>query len=618
MSNQCHVCYEWNPKIVDAIDSHDEEAYCSYCKKNTKRDYTCPHGAIVKPAAKKAKRKVARLITHDVDEAGVAPVLYQHQLDAIDKFKDANDICLFFEMGCGKTLTALKIAEYKYNKKEINALLVIAPNDLHKQWYDDLLNSQKLNMLNVSFDVQCIGGTLGQKSLEFFDDDGKMHIVIVNIDTFSTPHKWEPIVEWSNSQRCMLIVDEATVIKNPSAKRTQHILYEFNTVVKKRKAIISSTKINPVRCVLTGTPVTNGPADLWSIMEFVHPNYFNRNYWSFINHFGMYTKLNLQTPGGTRQINVLLTKNQWESIKHCQTYLEAADMFGCSEDTFMTIQSQSAFNGPYKHADELKQLLEPVSMFRKLTDCVDMPEKNYLVREVPMSEEQAACYKNMQTKMMAMYSDVCSTAANKLVVSLRLQQISSGFITGTKDNFIDNIDMFSDNVDADNNDLNPNQTLWLGDNIPKLKLLYNDIDSVDKPLIILTRYSAEAAKIYDYCKDKYSTCLITGWKQVGSIDEFKQGKYDIMVANSAKVSKGFNLQNAHTILFYSNSFSMETRQQAEFRIFRIGQKHPCLYIDYVTADIDKTVLDALRMKKNLLDYIREKPISKVIMEEPVW
>ena len=106
--------------------------------------------------------------------------------------------------------------------------------------------------------------------------------------------------------------------------------------------------------------------------------------------------------------------------------------------------------------------------------------------------------------------------------------------------------------------------------------------------------------------------MFTGWKIVGGIDAFKNGELDILVANNSKISRGHNLQIAHTTLFYSNTFSMEIRQQAEFRTFRIGQKHPCLYIDYSAAEVDETINTALKMKKGLLEYIRDKDLKEVI------
>ena len=548
--------------------------------------------------------------------------LYDHQKIAREKFKDKNEIALFFEMGCGKTLTSMMIICDKYKAGQIDSLLVVAPNDVHKQWFDDLCNeestlSKAIAQEGVECTGQIIGGRGGQKTFYDFDDeDKKLHIVCVNIDTFSTPHKWEPVVEWVNTHNTAIIIDEATVIKNPDSKRGQRMLYEFNNVMKNRKTIVSSKKKDntQVRIVLTGTPVTNGPMDLWAIMEFIKPNYFNRNYYSFKNYYGMSTQMNVdQTmPDGkvrSRTINVLLNEKTWHGIKECRDYAEAFMVFGCSEDTYMTIKHQDRYMGPYKHADELKELLEPNAIFAKLVDCVDMPACNYIIKEVPLSAAQEACYKNMQHDLLAEYDNHITTAKNKLVSTMRLQQIASGFIMGHEEEVIDDdAPCWAD----DNYDVKPDEVVWLGDTNPKLEQLKRDVDELDKPLLILTRFSAEADKIYQMLKDDYSCMLFTGWKTTGTIEEFKSGKYDIIVANTSKIARGFNLQIAHSTIYYSNTFSMELRQQSEFRTFRMGQKCPCTYIDYVSCSVDRTILDALKLKKGLLEYIRDKDMKEVI------
>ena len=574
----------------------------------------------VKPAAKPKVSKVPKIAAEvETDYAEEKQVkLFEHQKLARNKFKDLDEIALFFEMGCGKSVTSLSIMIDKYKEGKIDSLLIVAPNDVHKQWFDDLCNedallSQILEQEHVPCTGQIIGGRGGQKQFYDFDDDGKLHIVCVNIDTFSQPHKWEVIVDWVNKNKTAIIIDEATSIKNPNSKRSQRMLYEFNDVMKKRNTVLFSGKKpnTSVRCVLTGTPVSNGPMDLWSIMEFIKPNYFGRNYYSFMNYYGMHTKLKLDTG---QQISVLLTEKTWHGIKGCKDYAEAFNTFGCSEDTYMTVMHQDHYIGPYKHADELKQLLEPVAVFAKLTDCVDMPPVHYITKEVPLSDAQKACYADMKHDLLATYDDNVATAKNKLVVTLRLQQIASGFIMGHKEVNPEDIDLpcWSDTEAADEYDVTPDEVIWLGDTNPKLEQLKRDVAELDKPLLILTRFSAEAAKIYDILKDDYSCMLFTGWKTTGSIDKFKAGEFQIMVANTTKIARGFNLQIAHTTIYYSNTFSMELRQQSEFRTFRMGQKYPCTYIDYVSCEVDKTIADALRLKKGLLEYIRDKSIEEVV------
>lgn len=580
----------------------------------------------VKVAAQRVVRKKSIepvLVRADKTRPFLKP--FGHQQTAIDRYSDKDEIALFFEMGCGKSFTTLQIAQEKFLRGDIKGLLVVAPNDVHRQWFDELVNGVDKDHdgilwqeLSVDFEAQCVGGRNGQKELYPFETEDLFKFVSVNVDTFSQPHKWEKIVEWANSDKYMIAIDEATVIKNPTSKRSQRLLYEFNEVKKRGKAVVSSVKRCPVRAVLTGTPVTNGPIDLWSIMEFVKPSYFNRNYYSFRNYYGMFTKMSVPNGfGGEREIPVLLNEKTWQGIHDCADFMEAQVLFGCSEDTYMTVKHQDKFIGPYKHADELKQLLMPAATFMKLTDCVDMPAVQYMTRSVGMSDAQKALYSSMKKDLLVEYASHTMSATNKLVVNLRLQQISSGFIVGKKaiEQSGWDLSVFGD-VSADvldEKDLQPDEVVWIGDSNPKLDALMRDVAECDKPLLILTRYTAEAAKIYELCdKAGYKTGLFTGWKIVGGVDDFKEGKLDILVANSSKIARGFNLQIAHTTLFYSNTFSMEVRQQAEFRTFRMGQKHPCLYIDYSAADCDETIINALRMKKGLLDYIRNKDIEEVV------
>ena len=545
-----------------------------------------------KPEQKKTVAKtstVKPVITEREEEVQVK--LYDHQIKAREKFKDLNEIALFFEMGCGKTLTSMMIICDKYKAGLIDCLLVVAPNDVHKQWFDDLCNdestlSKAIAQEGVECDGQIIGGRGGQKIFYDFEDNGKLHIVCTNIDTFSTPHKWEELVEWANTNKTAIIIDEATVIKNPTSKRGERMLYEFNKVVRNRKTVIHSEKINPVRIVLTGTPVTNGPMDLWAIMEFIKPNYFGRNYYSFQNYYGMHSQMNVDYVGPdgkprSRTINVLLNEKTWYGIHECKDYTEAFAIFGCSEDTFLTIKHQDHYMGPYKHAEELKKLLEPNAVFAKLTDCVSMPAVNYIVKDVPLSDAQQAAYNSMKKDLLAEYDSHVSTAKNKLVASMRLQQIASGFIMGHEEEIDEDLPLWDD----DAYDVSPDEVVWLGDTNPKLEQLKRDVAELDKPLLILTRFSAEADKIYNMLKDDYSTMLFTGWKTTGTIEDFKAGKFDIIVANTNKIARGFNLQIAHTTIYYSNTFSMELRQQSEFRTFRMGQTYPCTYIDYVSCDI---------------------------------
>jgi superfamily II DNA or RNA helicase len=469
--------------------------------------------------------------------------------------------------------------------------------------------------LDCPYNIQCLFGRGGSKVAYPFDEDPEfLQVVSVNVDTFSTPEKWKDIAEWANSRRTMIILDEATVIKNVTAQRTQRLLHSFNDNTYRKRTLIKSIPKTVARAILTGTPVTNGPMDMWSMAEFVRPNFFNRNWYSFQAHFGMFVTIAV----GDRPVKIPLSEEWWEVIKSMTSFVEAQAVSGCSEDMFQVIHSQDKYEGPYKHADELRELIRPVSYFKQLRDCVEMPAEIRTVRELIMTPELEKCYDDMVTKLMTKYEDHVMTAKNSLSAIIRLQQICSGFICDKS--FGQDVDEEASAVDrmfglSEEEDILPDEIQWIGKSNPKLDMLYRDLDELVKPAIILTRFTAEADRIYNDIHKKYRTMLVTGWKRIGTMEEFKDGKYDVMVANSAVVNRGFNLQNSHVMLFYSNTFSLETRLQAEGRIFRLGQTFPCEYIDYCyPGTVDEKITAALKMKRNLLDYIRDTNNIKEIVE----
>jgi hypothetical protein len=618
----CKLCHAWRPKKWEGWRWVDTEAPCIYVEgHNMLAEGTCERGSVTIPKETKhvTKNQVSRVVPRPVVTTTVEAAVpttdrqyYPHQREAAERYAESSEIALFFEMGCGKSATILAIVAAQFRRQKLDALLIIAPNDVHRQWAIE----QIPQWLDVPYEIQCLFGRGGAKEAYPFDDKpGVLPIVCVNIDTFSTPSKWMDIVGWANSRKTFIILDEATVIKNISAKRTQRILYEFNDVEYNKKQIVSSKIKSAGRAILTGTPVTNGPMDLWAMMEFLRPNYFRRNWYSFQNHFGMFTKLDVNG----RAINIPLNEDTWEAIKGISSYGEAHAIFGCSEDTFNTIHAQDAYEGPYKHAEELKQALAPVAMFKQLKECAELPAQIYNQRLLKMSPEQQACYDSMCAELLAEYRGHTATALNKMTAIIRLQQISSGFIYD-KD-FDATLDETGNDAIitrlfglAEDEDITPDDRVqWIGTSNPKLDALYRDIDESAKPVIVVTRFSAEAARIFGDLSSQMRCCLMTGWKRVGSVEDFKDNKYHVMVANGSVLKFGFNLQNSHSIMFYSNTFSLETRLQTEGRIFRLGQTQPCLYTDYLNTDsVDEKIVSALKLKRNLLDFIRSADIEEII------
>jgi len=627
MTCTCNTCWAWQPTQWNGWKWADEAAKCEHHGVETSCAFTCEDAAIIKPAAFSLQvsqhRENAQVcddlaqwyadnatMFDDVGERRDAKgddELYPHQKEDVERFKDAQEIALFCEQGTGKSATALAIAAHKYRTGAIDSLLIIAPNDVHKQWAIEQI--PRWLESGIKREVQCFGGRGGAKATHPFYYPDALHILVTNVDTFSTPSKWKDIADWVTHTKCMVILDEASCAKNVKAKRTERLLYEFNTVVRRGKSIVSSTPCTVARAILTGTPITNGITDLWCLMEFLRPNYFGRNWYAFRNRYAMLATIT--TAYGSTQI--MLTPDLWQGIKDQPDYGTAFAIFGCSLDTYETVQMQGEYRGAYKHEEELKELIAPVSVFRLLTDCVDMPPRVYNKKTVELNDEQHRAYASMEAELLATHEGVMTTAANKLGALVRLAQISSGFIVQGKQPEYDG-DAPETWWDSDY-DVEPGEVAWLG-KVPKMEQLFRDVEESAKPAIVICRFSAEAAKIYDTLVKDNRVMLYTGWKKTGTIEEFKAGKYDILVANIRCISRGFNLQNSHQMFFYSNSFSLEDRLQTEGRTFRIGQREPCVYTDYINVDtVDVKVVGALRQKRKLLDYIRGTELEAFIRDE---
>ena len=561
--------------------------------------------------------------------------LYQHQKDARTRFRHAQGANLFWQPGCGKTCGSLAMAVDRYKAGEIDVLLIVAPNRIHTQWAREQIPTWCGNTLYADNRTMCCNskGELvegryqtgvrynvfvqhkkNKKDLVY--KEGMLNILCVNIETFSTQSYYTKFVEYCNSHKTMIILDEATVIKNPSSTRTERLLYAFNDVVRRGKRILNSTPKTVMRVNLTGTPVTESPFDLWSMCEFLYPNFFNCNFYAFKIKHGMFQVIEVEG----RRINVLLNEETWNRCKKLP-YQECAALFGITLRTYEIIQQQDHYEGPYIGLQALKEQLDSISSFVKIDDIADMPEKMYNKRLLDMSDEQKAVYKDMEDKFIAYYAGKTVDAKSKVTVKLRLQQIASGFITSM-------VNLPEDATDEEVlqflADPPPREVTWF-DKKPKVEQLIADLEELghNEKAVILTHFTAEAAMLYDVLTEKgFSVNLQTGWKKVGTIESFKAGTEKIMVANTRVVSKGFNFQaNCNHLYYYSNTFSLEDREQSEARIYRLGQSKTCIYTDYCMKDtVDEDVWARLKQKKAISDFFwaKDDVSEDDLVEMPVF
>ncbi len=152
-----------------------------------------------------------------------------------------NHLGLFWEMGLGKSVVTLSaILRLKYDLLQVFKVLVIAPKKVAEStWSAEASKWDHLKPLRV----QVVMGTESQRIRALYQP---ADIYVINRDNVSWLVKY-----YQNSWPFdMVVVDELSSFKNPSAKRFR----DLKAVLPHIQRVVG----------LTGTPAPNGLEDLWA------------------------------------------------------------------------------------------------------------------------------------------------------------------------------------------------------------------------------------------------------------------------------------------------------------------------------------------------------------------
>lgn len=227
---------------------------------------------------------------------------YKHQDDAFQVGVAADQSALLMEQGTGKTLSAIGVAGYRFQKDQVKKLLVVAPLSVIPVWHNEF---QK----HADYPYRLLDLTKkdnDQRKLDLtFSSPGRLLVALINYE--STWRCIDLLLKWKPD---MIVVDESQKIKNGRAKQS--------------KAMFKLGDQTTYKLILTGTPITQGPLDTWSQYRFLNPDIFGRRYISFRDRYA--------TMGGYGGYQVLGYKNLEElarkahSIAFRVTKAEALDL----------------------------------------------------------------------------------------------------------------------------------------------------------------------------------------------------------------------------------------------------------------------------------------------------
>ena len=463
---------------------------------------------------------------------------FAHQIKALEMSWDKKVFAYFMEMGVGKSKVLIDNIAMLYDKGNINGVLIVAPKGVYKNWFDSEIPTHMPDHVEKKMVLWQSNITASkQKELDvLFKTDEDLHVLIMNVEAFSTKKGTQFAKKFLSCHTTLMAIDESTTIKSPTANRTKSIIDLGRDVKYKR--------------ILTGSPVTKSPLDLFTQCYFLDPWLLEQqSYYAFKTKYAITKRIHV----GARSVEIVVG---------------------------------------YRNLGELSDKLKPFSYRILKDDCLDLPEKTFMKRIVRLTDEQEKVYKQMKQLALAELNGKLVTTASVLTQLMRLHQITSGHFVA-----------------------NDGTTQILKNE--RLDELINVLNEIEGKAIIWAHYRYDIQIIVEALKKEFGEKSVVTYYGDTSQDDRQKAIRDIqdkdspvrfLVGTPQTGGYGITLTGANTMIYYSNGYDLEKRQQSEARIDRIGQTRHMTYIDIICENtVDEKIVEALRKKVNIA--------SKVMGEE---
>ena len=458
---------------------------------------------------------------------------YAHQLTALEKSWNRDTFAYFMEMGTGKTKVLIDNLAMLYDKGRVDGALIIAPKGVVGTWYNqELPNHLPDHIENVTVLWQANINKKQQDKLDqLFKTGHELHIIVMNVEAFSTDKGRLFAAKFLRSHKSMIAIDESTTIKNPKAKRTKNIL--------------SLSALAKYKRIMTGSPVTKNPLDLYSQCEFLDPRLLDfASYYSFRNRYA--------------EMKTMHVSGRSIQVVH-----------------------------KFRHLDELSDTLKPFSYRVLKQDCLDLPDKVYIKRNISLSKEQRQVYDQMKKEAVAVLNGKQVSSVTVLSQLMRLHQITCGHFTA-----------------------NDGSTQEIKNN--RIQELLDVLEEIEGKAIIWAHYQHDVKNIKKHIQKEYGPGSVVDYYGLTPQDQRQKNikKFQanngvrFLIGTPATGGYGITLTEANTVIYYSNGYDLEKRMQSEDRAHRIGQKKTVTYVDLIADDtVDEKIVKALRRKINIASEV---------------
>lgn len=454
---------------------------------------------------------------------------YAHQHEALIRSYDKSNFAYFMEMGCGKSKVLIDNIVWLYENSKIDTAVIVAPKGVYRNW--------EVSEIPVHFPEEVPhevyvwnpnpNKATARRLTDAIKKREKLRILLVNVEGFATSKVQKYLGAFTQGSTFLLAVDESTTIKNPKAKRTRNLLTLGLGAAYKR--------------ILTGSPVTKSPLDLYSQCAFLNPDLLGfKSYWSFQNRYAMTRTQRMGNHSFTQVVG-------------------------------------------YRNLPELSDKLMTFSYRVTKEDALDLPDKIYTFREVAMTDDQARHYGSLKGAAIALLEDGALVTASEVMTKLlRMQQVLCGHLRTDDGELVEiksnRIQAMLDTIE----EMTGKVIIWS-------RFRY-DIQNIVQALKKV-HGSGTVVSYYGDTKDE---------ERQAAIQSFQHGDARFFVANPQTAGYGLTLTAATNVIYYANDYNLETRWQSEDRCHRIGQNNKVLYVDLVVpGTVDINIAKALKSKISL-------------------
>jgi SNF2 family DNA or RNA helicase len=513
-----------------------------------------------------------------------------HQLRGFELSKGKVAFAYLMEQGTGKTKLAIDDCARCWGDGEVDALLVMAPNGVHTKWVTIELPKHMPDWCPYVAAYYSAGATKKHLATieKLFDrtPDGEprpLRVLTMNYEALASIEGVKLLERFSQTFNAFAVIDESQRIKNPKAVRTEKLL-------KIRRRF-------PRRRILSGTPVTKSPFDIFSQFYFLDPTILRTDsYTAFKSEYAE-----------------MLPENHF-LVKKLQAGAWKTKKGEPSKRVPQIIARDSDGMPQYRNLDKLQRLIAKHSYRVLKKDCLDLPEKIYDAIPFDMTPRQAEVYHRMERERRAELIRVIDNleragksagvtfeeamlagreliVANKLSAMAKLQQITCGYLK-LEDGEV--VRMFKKVMDN-----------------PRNQVMMESVEDAEGSIIFWAPHRDKIDQIIECLQEGYEANQIVRYdgatkkaERMQGIDDFQSGKKRFFVGNPASGGTGITLTASETSYYYSNSFDLEHRLQSEDRNHRIGTTGHVRYFDLeAIGTIDRRIVESNQMKKSIADMI---------------